>query len=104
MLILIVLIQCGVADKNIAELLVNGKNPGIVWRKPFSVNITKAITAGNDILEIKVTNLWVNRLTGDMQSGVTKKITYTTMPFYRADSPLKPSGLMGPVRIYSLKE
>ncbi len=88
--------------KNIAEVMVNGKSVGIVWRKPFRVNITKALTAGNNSLEIKVTNLWVNRLIGDVQPGVTKKITYTTMPFYRTDSPLKPSGLMGPVKIYSM--
>jgi hypothetical protein len=87
--------------KNIAEVVVNGKSMGIVWRKPFRVNITSALSAGNNRLEVKVTNLWINRLIGDAQPGVTKKITYTTMPFYRANSPLKPSGIMGPVRIYS---
>ena len=57
----------------------------------------------NNTLEIKVTNLWVNRLIGDQQPGVASKITYTTQPFYRADSPLLPSGLLGPVKIISLK-
>jgi hypothetical protein len=33
-----------------------------------------------------------------------EKITYTTMPFYRADSPLKASGLLGPVQIISIGE
>jgi len=41
----------------------------------------------------------VNRLIGDQQPGAAKKFTYTTQPFYRADSPLLPSGLLGPVRI-----
>ncbi len=90
--------------KNLAKLAVNGKSLGVAWRKPFRFDITRAITAGNNTLSIKVTNLWVNRLIGDMQPGVTNKITYTTMPFYRADSPLKTSGLMGPVRIFSLRE
>jgi hypothetical protein len=90
--------------KNIAEVIVNGRDMGIVWRRPFRVNITNAITTGNNSLEVKVTNLWVNRLVGDMQPGVKNKITYTTMPFYQADSPLKPSGLLGPVRILSGKE
>ena len=90
--------------KNIADVLVNGQDLGIVWRKPFRVDITGALTAGNNTLEVMVTNLWVNRLVGDMQPGVKKKITYTTMPFYQADSPLKPSGLLGPVRIFSEKE
>ncbi len=57
--------------------------------------------AGFSSLVIKVTNLWVNRLIGDQQPGVTKKITYTTMPFYNAHSSLLPSGLLGPVQILS---
>jgi hypothetical protein len=59
---------------------------------------------GDNKVEVKVTNLWVNRLIGDAQPGVTEKITYTTMPFYRADSPLKPSGLLGPVQIFSISD
>jgi len=46
-----------------------------------------------------VTNLWVNRLIGDQQPDAAKKYTYTAQQFYRADSPLLPSGLLGPVQI-----
>ncbi len=53
-------------------------------------------------MEIKVTNLWVNRLIGDMQPGVKNKLTYTTMDFYQADAPLQPSGLLGPVKFISV--
>lgn len=49
-------------------------------------------------MEVKVTNLWVNRLIGDLQPGATK-YTFTTQAFYRADSPLFPSGLIGPVQV-----
>ncbi len=87
--------------KNIAEVKVNGKSLGIVWKKPFRVDATGALKPGANKLEIKVTNLWVNRLIGDQQPGVTNKITYTTMPFYQANSPLLPSGLMGPLQILS---
>ena len=85
--------------KNIAEVFVNGKNLGVAWKKPFKLNITSAVKIGENSLEVKVTNLWVNRLIGDVQPDVKTKITYTTMPFYKADSPLLPSGLMGPVVI-----
>lgn len=85
--------------KNIAEVMVNGKSSGIVWKQPFRLNVTNALKPGTNKLEIKVTNLWVNRLIGDQQPGVINKITYTTMPFYKADSPLLPSGLLGPVKI-----
>jgi hypothetical protein len=56
------------------------------------------------MVEIKVTNLWVNRLIGDQQPGTTKKITYTTMPFYKRDAPLLPSGLLGPVKVVSVRQ
>ena len=88
--------------KNLAEVVINGKSLGIVWKTPFRVNVTEALKQGENALEIKVTNLWVNRLIGDQQPGVTKKVTYTTMPFYGANSPLLQSGLLGPVNIYSL--
>ena len=88
--------------KNLAEVIVNGKSLGIIWKTPFRVNVTEALKQGDNTLEIKVTNLWVNRLIGDEQPNVEKKITYTTMPFYRSDSPLKASGLLGPVQILSL--
>jgi len=84
--------------KNIAEVAVNGKPLGILWKAPFRVDVTSALKAGANTLEIKVTNLWVNRLIGDQQPDVTKKYTYTAQQFYRADSPLLPSGLLGPVQ------
>ena len=91
------------AVKDLAEVVVNGKSLGIVWKKPFRVEATSALKAGKNTVEIKVTNLWVNRLIGDQQPGTKQKITYTTMPFYKADSPLLPSGLLGPVMIETIK-
>lgn len=88
--------------KNLAEVIVNGKSLGILWKKPFRVNITTALKPGENTVLVKVTNLWVNRLIGDAQPNVTNKITYTTMPFYQANSPLQPSGLLGPVQIISV--
>ncbi len=88
--------------KNIADIKVNGKSVGTVWKKPFRVNVTGALKTGANKIEINVTNLWVNRLIGDAQPGVTNKITFTTMPFYQANSKLLPSGLLGPVQIFSI--
>ena len=85
--------------KNVAEVLVNGKSLGTVWKKPFKVEIGETLKMGENSIEIKVTNLWVNRLIGDAQPETKNKITFTTMPFYQANSPLLPSGLLGPVRI-----
>ena len=89
--------------KNIAEVSVNGKEVGTVWKKPYRIDVTGALKPGSNAVSIKVTNLWVNRLIGDAQPGMTSKITFTTMPFYKADSPLLPSGLLGPVRMVEVK-
>jgi hypothetical protein len=85
--------------KNIAEVTVNGKPLGILWKAPFRVDVTSAIKPGLNTFSIKVTNLWVNRLIGDQQPDAARKYTYTAMQFYRADSPLLPSGLLGPVQL-----
>jgi hypothetical protein len=85
--------------KEIVEVLVNGQSIGVVWKTPYKIDLKNTLRAGNNKIEVKVTNLWVNRLIGDQQPNVEKKITYTTMPFYQANSPLLPSGLMGPVII-----
>lgn len=88
--------------KNLAEVSVNGKPLGIVWKTPFRVDVTRAIKPGSNVLEIKVTNLWVNRIIGDRQPNAGKQYTFTSPEFYRADSPLLPSGLLGPVHMMQL--
>lgn len=85
--------------KNLAEVSVNGKSLGILWRTPFQVDVTGALKPGANTLQIKVTNLWVNRVVGDLQPNVTKKYSFTAYSYYQAASPLLPSGLLGPVRM-----
>jgi hypothetical protein len=85
--------------KNFAEVTVNGKLLGLCWLPPFRIDATAALKPGVNMVEVKVTNLWVNRLIGDEQPGIPKKYTFTTQKFYRADSPLLPSGLLGPVQV-----
>jgi hypothetical protein len=86
--------------KNIAEVKVNGVALGEVWHAPFRVDATRALRAGANEVTVKVTNLWPNRMIGDLQPGVTKTYTWADVKPYRADSPLLPSGLMGPVTIW----
>jgi hypothetical protein len=84
--------------RELAEVLLNGRSLGIVWHPPYKIDVTSAVKPGANALEIKVTNLWVNRLIGDQQPGATK-VTFTAMPAYKADAPLRPSGLLGPVTL-----
>lgn len=82
----------------IAEVRVNGKTVGIAWKAPYRLDIGSAVKSGNNKLEIRVANLWVNRLIGDQQPDA-QKITSTIFPTYSAKSPLRPSGLLGPVQL-----
>jgi hypothetical protein len=85
--------------KEIAEVSLNGQPLGIAWRPPFRVDATAALKPGENRLEIKITNLWVNRLVGDEQPEAEKKYTFSTFRPYTKDSPLLESGLLGPVTV-----
>jgi hypothetical protein len=90
--------------KNLAEVSVNGKPLGIVWKTPYRVDATAALKPGDNAVEIKVTNAWTNRIIGDRQPNATKTYTFTSPKFYKADAPLLPSGLLGPVQIVRAEE
>ncbi|MCK0532974.1 glycosyl hydrolase [Sphingobium agri] len=109
----------------IAEVLVNGRSAGIAWTKPYQIDIAPLLKQGRNKIEVRTSNLWVNRVVGDRQPGVTKRISFTaedapSLGFkqpvtvfdtigaggkafgatpYDADTPLPSSGLIGPVRL-----
>lgn len=110
--------------REIAEVRVNGRDLGILWKPPFRVEVTDAVKPGANLVEIRVTNLWPNRLIGDEQlpadiewtaGGALKEIprwvsegtprpeprrvTFTTWRHWAHDSPLLDSGLLGPVTL-----
>ncbi|WP_347304638.1 glycosyl hydrolase (plasmid) [Croceibacterium sp. TMG7-5b_MA50] len=83
---------------DVAEVRVNGAVAGTAWHAPWQVDIGPLVRAGDNRVEVRVANLWVNRLIGDAQPGATK-VAFTTAPTYRPDAPLRPAGLIGPVRL-----
>ncbi len=110
--------------QNIARVRLNGRDLGVVWCAPWRVDMTAAVQPGGNVLEIQVANLWPNRLIGDEQEppdaeyakggnlarwpewllkGVPRpspgRYTFTTWKHFAKDSPLFPSGLLGPVTI-----
>lgn len=87
----------------LAEVWVNGKLAGTAWHAQYRVDVSAATKPGANRLEIKVANLWVNRLIGDAQPGATK-LTWTALPTYRADAPLRRSGLIGPVTLQGVAQ
>jgi hypothetical protein len=86
----------------VAQVLVNGHDLGILWKVPYRIDVTAALHSGANQIEIRVTNLWVNRLIGDRQPGATA-VAFTTFNPYQADSPLLESGLLGPVTLSEVK-
>ena len=84
--------------KNLAVVTINGKELRQVWHSPYRVEITSALKPGLNQIKIDVVNSWVNRLIGDEQPGATK-FAFTVVKPYNANSPLLPSGLLGPVTV-----
>jgi hypothetical protein len=88
----------------VAAVRVNGKVAGTLWKQPYAIRIDGLIHAGANTIEIDVTNLWPNRLIGDAQDPNGKRYTWTNIRKYTKDSPLLPSGMLGPVRIEPLHD
>jgi len=95
-----------VKDVGIAEVTINGTNKGILWTKPFRVNISNELQKGENTLQIKVVNSWYNRVVGDQINPEKKQYTKTNINLSvdHRGRPLKeitlePSGLIGPVTI-----
>lgn len=127
---------------NVAEVYINGRATGdTIWTVPFQCDITHKLCPGKNHIEIRVTNVWANRMIGDEQypddaewsepfiytyaSGnptvgsflkkepewlkqgskrpVKERHTLSNFKFFRADSPLLPSGLTGKVKMIRYK-
>ncbi len=108
----------------IAEPSLNGRPFGVLWRAPYTVDVTDAVRPGANRLEVRVTNLWPNRLIGDEhlpddcdwpvlgalrslpewfvkgQSRPSGRVAFTTWRHWTKGDPLLSSGLLGPVRIW----
>lgn len=93
-----IFIDLGVV-KNIADLSINGTPAGVLWKAPFrTADIKPLLKEGDNLLEIKITNVWRNRMIGDVQPGEKHPVT-AIRRFYKSTDKLLPSGLLGPVRI-----
>jgi hypothetical protein len=85
---------------NVARVTVNGRETGYAWKAPYRVDITNAARKGRNRVEIEVANLWPNRMIGDKQPDAGQRRAEATFDPFKADSPLLPSGLLGPVLLF----
>jgi hypothetical protein len=74
---------------------------GILWKPPFRADVTSVLKPGLNHLEVKITNLWPNRIIGDQQPNAKKKYAWLDYRPFKASTPLLESGLLGPVKILS---
>ncbi|HEY5346183.1 MAG TPA: glycosyl hydrolase [Verrucomicrobiae bacterium] len=83
----------------IAEVKVNGKSCGTVWSPPWRVEVTDAVKAGENKLQIEVVNFWPNRIIGDASLPKEQRLTQTNIRKLTAQTPLETAGLLGPVQL-----
>jgi hypothetical protein len=114
--------------KVMAEVKLNGKRLGVLWKPPFRLEVTDALRRGRNELEVRVVNLWPNRLIGDeqlpedsernpdgtlkgwpewLQQGLPSpadRQTFAMWRLWRKNDSLLESGLVGPVTLSHLPE
>jgi len=107
----------------VAQVKLNGNDLGVLWKPPFRLDVTDALKPSGNDLEVRVTNLWPNRMIGDEhlpedsqrnQNGTLKewpqwleqgkpsptgRHTFTSWRLWSKDDPFLESGLLGPVRL-----
>ncbi len=111
--------------RQIAAVALNGQDLGVLWKKPFCLDITAALRAGDNTLTVCVANTWFNRFIGDEQlpddTGANEKGILETWPEWvlrgtrrpesgrvtlvnrkqvKKETPLHASGLLGPVTLF----
>ena len=86
--------------RSMARVRLNGRDLGVVWCAPWRVELTGTVQARDNRLEVDVVNLWRNRLVGDAELPLERRFTTSNLERQmRADTPLQPSGLLGPVTV-----
>jgi hypothetical protein len=111
-----------------AQVILNGKDLGLFWKPPFLIDVTDAVKAGENKLEVTVVNLWINRMIGDEllpedsdrnPDGTLKswptwvnegkpspsgRFTFTSWRLWKKNAPLQESGLIGPVTLMASED
>jgi hypothetical protein len=89
--------------QEMARVIVNGNDCGIVWLPPYKTRITPCLRSGTNEISVQVINTWNNRIVGDLRNPDKEPFTRTNAKVrFNKDSPLLESGLMGKAQIFFL--
>jgi alpha-L-rhamnosidase len=93
--------------RDVAEVFINGKSAGILWKKPYQADISQLVQPGTNDLRIEIVNMWINRITGDTLLNPKDRFCKTNQSFMKSevwpggDEPfrIQTAGLLGPVTL-----
>lgn len=87
--------------RELAQVWLNGKSLGVLWSPPFRADITGLLKPADNTLRIEVVNFWPNRIIGDASLPPAQRFTSTNIRKLTKDTPLMPSGLLGPLKVFT---
>ena len=90
--------------RDLAEVSLNGRTLGILWRPPYEADVTGVLKPGANRLEIRVTNQWTNRQAGDRGLPAERRILSPIAALGGGPREPLPAGLIGPVTLVSVAE
>ncbi|MDF7823433.1 glycosyl hydrolase [Pontiellaceae bacterium B12227] len=95
-----------------ARVWLNGHDLGLLWKPPFTVDVTDHLRAGKNELKVDVTNLWSNRLLAELkypdgfpgEGERTFKPVWSSKRKFNESRRIQPSGMAGPVQIKPIRK
>jgi hypothetical protein len=82
-----------------AKVKINGQYAGGAWTPPYRVNITDAVIAGENAIEVEVVNTWINRFIGESFLPAEQRLVKHRLDHWNPTSALHEAGLLGPVKV-----
>ena len=79
----------------VVDVMVNGREAGIVWCSPWTLDISRYVKKGMNQLVLKVSNVLSNRMIGDAGLSEHERVTFAQPQIYQPGDALMPSGLFG---------
>jgi hypothetical protein len=89
--------------REVAEVILNDQPAGVVWKRPYRLDVSKLVNNGRNTIQVRVTNLLINEVLGQPQpdyAAVHAKFgqRFPDPTEWKTAKPL-PAGLAGPVKL-----